>query len=63
MARQKLPNNKKKPKIGVTVNKTLLEVMDEYIEELGVNRSKYIENLIRQDMKKRGFDIEPDFKK
>lgn len=63
MARHKIPDDKKKPKISITIDKSIDELMEEHIEDLGVNRSKYIENLVRQDMKKRGFDIEPDFEK
>ena len=40
----------------------LLKSFDEYLEEIDFNkRSKYIENLIREDMKKRGKDVSIDF--
>lgn len=63
MGRQKIDPEKIKPKISVYVNNKLLEIMEEHLNKIDVNRSKYVENLIRKDMQKRGFDIEPDFEK
>ena len=63
MSRQKLPEDKKKPKISVSINKELLNIMQNRLEELEINRSKYIENLIRKDFEKQGIDISPDFTK
>ena len=63
MARQKLPDNKKKPKIGISLNEELLEYLNDHITDLKVNRSKYIEKLIRDDMIKKGINIKPDFEK
>jgi len=37
--------------------------MKDHLKDKNVNRSKYVENLIRKDMKERGFDITPDFEK
>ena len=59
MARKKLPEEKKKVKTGITIDS---EILDMFTEQLGEkNKSKYIENLIRQDLKKRGFNVEKDF--
>ena len=63
MARSKLPENKKKPKISITIDEKLNEIMDEQLEDLGINRSKYIENLIRKDIEERGLDTTPDYEK
>jgi len=63
MAREKLPEDKKKPKIGVTINIELDEILNKYLEKSGTNRSKYIENLIRKDFENRGMEIKPDFEK
>lgn len=54
----KKSEEKKKRKISVSVNEKLLSKLDDHLEneELG-KRSKYIENLIREDMKKRGKDV------
>ncbi|MCK9445771.1 hypothetical protein M0Q50_02635 [bacterium] len=57
MSRKKLPDDKKKTKIGLSIDKILLELFDKNVQ----NRSKYIENLIRSDMKKRGKDISQNF--
>ena len=61
MARNKIPDDKKKKNIGFTLDKTIDELMESHIKDLKVSRSKYIESLIREDMKKKGFDIEPEF--
>jgi len=38
---------------GFTINKDIVSMMDEYLDEIGnTNRSKYIEKLIREDLKK-----------
>jgi metal-responsive CopG/Arc/MetJ family transcriptional regulator len=63
MSRHKLPDDKKKPKIGISLNKELLEYLNEHLTDIKINRSKYIENLIKEDMIKRGKDIKSDFEK
>lgn len=63
MARKKLLDNEKKPKIGITIDKELDIIMSEYIKEININRSRYIENLIKDDMLKRGKQIKRDFEK
>ena len=60
MARKKLSDDVKKPKIGITLNKELDNIMSDYIKENKINRSKYIENLIKEDMLKRGKQIKKD---
>ena len=37
------------------------ELMDKYLEENEILRSRYIEKLIREDMEKNGKDIKPNF--
>jgi len=61
MARKKLKDIEKKPKIGITIDIKLDEILNKFLDENNVNRSKYIENLIRNDMKERGIEIKPDF--
>jgi len=52
----------KKKKLSFSMNEKLLSKLDEYLEEQDLGkRSKYIEKLIREDMKKRGKNIERDF--
>jgi len=60
MARQKM-GNEIKPKISVSLNDKLLNILNNYLEENNVNRSKYIEHLIRKDIKNRGYNVEPNF--
>ena len=51
-----------KVKTGITVNTDLVEMMDEYLESIGnLNRSKYIEKLITEDLIKRGKEIKKEF--
>jgi metal-responsive CopG/Arc/MetJ family transcriptional regulator len=62
MPRKKIENDKKKIKTGITVNSKVVELMDELLIDIGnTNRSKYIERLIREDLEKRGKNIERDF--
>ena len=61
MSRKKLPKDKKKPKISITIDEKLDSVMEKHLDNVGINRSKYIENLIREDIKSKGYDVEPDF--
>lgn len=63
MARKKLEDiNKKKKKTGITVNIDLIDIMDEYLEEIGnTNRSRYVEKLIENDLQKRGIIINKKF--
>lgn len=63
MVRRKLDNDKKKPKISITLNENLSEIMEEHLDKIGLNRSKYIEDLIRKDFEKKGYDITPDIEK
>lgn len=62
MPRKKIEEEKKKIKTGVTINSEVVEMMDEILEDMGnTNRSRYIEKLIREDLEKRGKNIERDF--
>ena len=61
--RHKLDDNKKKPKISITLDDNLDKIMEDHLKKIGLNRSKYIENLIRKDFENRGYDITPDVKK
>jgi len=61
MARNKLPDDEKKPSIGVTINTELLNKLEEHIKDKTVNRSKYIETLIKEDIKNRNIKIKNKF--
>jgi metal-responsive CopG/Arc/MetJ family transcriptional regulator len=54
MANFKKPGEKVKPKISVTIDKELKTLLEEYLEDKNVNRSKYIEHLIKKDLEERG---------
>lgn len=56
------PKEKHKSKISVSLNEKIVEKLDDYLEEEGIpKRSKYIEKLIREDMEKRGKNIDREF--
>ena len=59
--RKKIPDDKKKVKTGFTLNSDIVELMDELLDDINTNRSRYIEKLIREDLEKRGKNIERDF--
>lgn len=62
MSRKKLEDINKKKKTGITVNIDLIDIMDEYLEEIGnSNRSRYVEKLIEEDLEKRGIKINKKF--
>ena len=61
MVRRKLSDEDKKPKISITIDKELDDIMYDYLEKNKLNRSKYIENLIRKDFENRGKNVERDF--
>ena len=60
--RKKLTEDKKKKDINISLDKELFSILEEYLDENGIsNRSKYIENLIREDFDKKGKTIERKF--
>lgn len=59
--RHKLPEDKKKSKFSITIDKVLDQILTDELDEKNVSRSKYIEKLIREDIKSKGYDVKPDF--
>jgi len=59
--RHKIPEEKKKSKFSICLNDKLDNKLEKYLEDNNISRSKYIENLIRQDFDKKGYDTTPDF--
>lgn len=54
--RGKLDNKKKKIKTGVTIDSNVIDIMDEFLKDIGnTTRSKYIEKLIKEDLEIRGY--------
>jgi len=51
-----------KIKTGITLNSDLIELMDEYLNDINnLNRSKYVEKLVKEDLEKRGKKIDENF--
>ena len=60
--RNKIPDDKKKEKMTLTIDENISEILDKYLEDNDIkNKSKYIESLIRKDMKERGKNIDREF--
>jgi metal-responsive CopG/Arc/MetJ family transcriptional regulator len=60
--RKKMSDNKKRVDIGVTIDKELFSILEEYLIDNNIsNRSKYIEKLIREDFERKGKNIEREF--
>jgi len=60
--RKKIPEDKKRVDARITIDKNLFSILDEYLKENNIsNRSKYIENLIREDFERKGKNIERNF--
>jgi len=59
---KKKPEEKKKKKFSFSITDKLLKIFDDHIKDEDISsRSRYVEKLIREDMKKRGMNIERDF--
>jgi len=50
--RKKLKEEEKKRSITLTINPRINELLDEHLKEKGVNKSKFIEALLEQELKK-----------
>jgi len=60
--RNKIPDEKKKEKMTLTIDENIAEILEKYIEDNNIkNKSKYIESLIRKDMQERGKNINREF--
>lgn len=60
--RHKMPEDKKKEKMTLTIDEKLGGLFDKYLEDNDIsNKSKYIENLIRKDMEENGKTIKREF--
>lgn len=59
MARQKLSEEDKKKEFSISINEKLNTILEEYLINKGItNKSKYIENLVKKDLKERGENID-----
>jgi metal-responsive CopG/Arc/MetJ family transcriptional regulator len=59
--RHKIPDEMKKDKFTITIDEKLNDIVNEYLESNDIKRSNYIEKLIREDMEKKGKNIEKRF--
>jgi metal-responsive CopG/Arc/MetJ family transcriptional regulator len=60
--RHKIPEDKKKVNVNLTIDTLLNQILEEYMEENEIsNKSKYIEKLIREDFERKGKNIEREF--
>ena len=51
MARNKIPEYKRRVKIGGTIDPDLYKKFEKFLDEIGIfNKSKYLEELIKQDL-------------
>lgn len=50
--RKKLKDEEKKQNISFTINPYINELLEKHLEEKGINKSKFIENLLEQELKK-----------
>ena len=59
--RHKIPDEMKKDKFTITIDEKLNDIVNEYLESNDIKRSNYIEKLIREDMLKKGKNIDRKF--
>lgn len=50
MGRPKIKNKKKN--LSLSLNIGLVKILDDYLEDKNINKSKYVEYLIKRDMDK-----------
>lgn len=49
--RKKMSNDEKKKSINLTINQQLNDILDKHIKEKGINKSKFIEQLLEENLK------------
>jgi metal-responsive CopG/Arc/MetJ family transcriptional regulator len=49
--RKKIPDEEKKKSITLTLNPYINELLDKHLKEIGLNKSEFIENLLRDKLK------------
>jgi len=50
--RKKLKEEEKKQTISFTINPYINELLDKHLKEKGINKSKFIETVLEQELKK-----------
>jgi metal-responsive CopG/Arc/MetJ family transcriptional regulator len=60
--RHRIPDDMKKEKMTLTIDENVVELFEKYLDDNEIsNKSKYIEKLIREDMEKKGKNIDRSF--
>ena len=49
--RKKIPEDKKKKSITVTLNPYINDILEKHLNEIGLNKSEFIENLLKDKLK------------
>jgi len=49
--RRKIPVEEKKKSINLTINSIISELLDKHLKEIGLNKSEFIENLLKDKLK------------
>ena len=50
--RHKIPDDQKKVSITFTINPEIEKLLKQHIEKIGINKSKFIESLLEEKLKK-----------
>ena len=50
--RRKIPDEEKKKTITFTINPYLNDLLSKHLKDIGMNKSKFIENLLKDKLKK-----------
>jgi len=50
--RKKIPKEEKKKSVNLTINPYLYDILDKQSKENGINKSKFIEQLLEDKLKK-----------
>ncbi len=49
--RKKMTVEEKKKSINLTINSTINDLLDKHLKEIGLNKSEFIENLLKDKLK------------
>ena len=61
IGRPKVKNKKKN--LSLSINNELDDILTNFLNDKDFTKSQYVENLIKEDMKKRGLSVKNDFEK
>lgn len=61
MGRIKINDKDKKKDFSISMNKILNNILENFLVQKNINKSKYIESLVKRDMIERGEKLEDNF--